>query len=147
LTSALQNANQFDAAGASEKELFRAAGNKNVEIGAKCLHRRNLNRLKFHQNLARTDLIKIFGEINGKIGASEKFRLPAVEFVKLLDDVEAQTALDKIFSSDLQTVNGFAVRNLEKEVWKPKENKPLPANQIPLNLQTMSAAATTRKPD
>lgn len=145
LTIALQNAVEFETAAENEKELFRIAGNENVELGAKCLRRRNLNRLKFHQNLARIDVIEMFGAINAETKESEKFRFLANSYFKLLNDVKAENALGEIFSFPPQTINDFAVRNLEKDLWKPKEDKPLPASQTPLNLQTMSAAATIRK--
>jgi hypothetical protein len=147
LTNALQNAGENMSSLESERELFRVAGNENVELGAKCLHRRNLNRLKFHQNLARRDILQIFGAINAVIKESEKFRLSASSFFKFLNDVEAENALGEIFGSSSQTINDFAVRNLEKDLWKPREDQPLHTNQTPLNLRVMSAAtaATTRK--
>lgn len=145
LTIAFQNIANLETDLNNEKELFRISGNENVELGAKCLHRRNLNRLKFHQNLARTDIIEIFGSINAEIKKSEKLRLEATNLFELLNDIDAKSAFGEIFSSPSQTVNNFAVRNTEKDLWKPREDKPLSASQTPLNLQTMPVVMTTRK--
>lgn len=145
LTLALQNVDNFESEAGNEKELFRAAGNENVELGAKCLRRRNLNRLKFHQNLSRADIVKMFGAINAEIGASESFRLSVTTFFKLLDEIDAEDMIGEIFGSSSQTINDFAVRNKEKDLWRPREDKQLSASRTPLNLQAMSATATIRK--
>ncbi len=50
------------------------------------------------------------------------------EFVKLLNDIEADNALEKIFTTASQTDKDFAVKHLEKDLWNPEIQKPLPIN-------------------
>lgn len=144
LTLALENAKELETA-ENEKELFRVAKTENVELGAKCLRRRNLNRLKFHQNLSRVDIVEMFGAINAEINESETFRLQATKFFELLNDKGAENALGEIFNSSSQTKDVYAVRNTEKDLWRTREDKLRSTSQTALNLQAMSATATTRK--
>lgn len=147
LTLALQNTNEIETASENEKELFRVAGNENVELGAKCLQRRNLNRLKFHQNLSRADVVEMFGAINAEINESDIFKTSVTNFFKLLNDDAAENALGEIFGLPSQTAGDFRVRNTEKDLWRAREDKRQSTSQTALNLQTMSqaAATTTRK--
>ena len=144
LTLALQNADELEIA-ENEKELFRAAKTENVELGAKCLRRRNLNRLKFHQNLSRVDIVQMFGAINAEIMESESFRLQATKFFELLNDDGAKNALSEIFNYSSQTKDFQTVRNTEKDLWRTREDKLRSASQTALNLQTMSATATRKR--
>lgn len=129
----------------SEKELFRVAKTENVDLGAKCLRRRNLNRLKFHQTLSRTDIIKMFGAINAAIGQSDHFKLQVIKFFELLDDEGAKGAISEIFKSSSQTEDDYAVRYTENELWKPREEKRRSANQTALSLKAMSATAIRKR--
>ena len=150
LTIADQISTQSSEIGNNEKELFRVTNDKNVEISAKCLNRRNRSKLKFHQTLAREDFLRLFNKLNSCLHQPEKFRRLAIEFVKLLKDVEAQNVLHKIFEKSLQIDNVLIVNKVENDVWKSKQKQPVPAKKIPLNLPALSATASamnTRQKD
>lgn len=143
LTLALQEAGEFETA-ENEKELFRIAKSENVNLGAKCLHRRNLNRLKFHQTLSRKDIVEMFGAINAELKTSEKFKRLVSEFFELLDDSGDVSLLEK-HPKLPQTTKESAVRNTERNIWRTREGKPQSASQTALNLQAMPATATRKR--
>ncbi len=125
----------------TEKEIFRITGHKQVELAAICLQRRNQKRLFYHHTLARQDFLqfiaKLFKVSSGKI----KLGNLSVEFVKLLDDTEAQTALEKLFAENSQTDKQSVVKHLEKDLWNPNKHAPLSVNPISTHLPSMTTTA------
>jgi hypothetical protein len=143
--AALTLAGQIDDAGGDESELLRIANHQNIELGAKCITRRNRMRLELHQNLARKDFLKMLAKFAPF--ETEKLRAVALEFVTLLNDGETLQAVENLFAEVSQTDHGFAVRQREKVVWKAREHKPSPAKTIsaPLTQQRRAALSATIK--
>ncbi len=131
----------------TDSEFFRITNHKNSKLGEICLQRRNRLRLESHQTQARKDLLKFFAIINLNILEAKKFRFQVFEFFGIFEDLEAQAKLDEIFQSTTQTENGDNVKQMENEVWKSKEHKPLPTQQTVLNLQTIQRTTLMSKPD
>jgi hypothetical protein len=129
----------------SQKEFFRVSLHRHIEVGAMCLHRRNSLRLKFHQALASNDFLHVITKLNFSVSDSEKLRHLTVEFVKILNDIDTQKALDEIFDETLQSAGNFSVKASEKDVWKSREHKQLSTKQVPMHLQTLKMTATTEK--
>jgi hypothetical protein len=115
-----------------ENELFTVAKHPDKNLGAKCLHRRNRSRLDFHQTLASRDFLKLLSRL--RTDDSEKLRLSAIEFVKILDDAETLRAVEKLFAGAVQRKQTHIVQETEKEVWNTDRHKPLPAKSISINL-------------
>ena len=90
-----------------ENEFFRIVQHKNVKLGQICLQRRNRLRLLTHQNIAREDLLKIFAGMHSGVVDSKKLEFSAVEFFKLIEDLEAGNLLDEIFSSTIANRKDF----------------------------------------
>lgn len=127
---------------AAEREIFRIALRKNTGLAANCLHRRNRQRLLFHQTLARKDFLQIITKLKFSVINTEKLSDLAINFVEILNDPEAKESLAGIFNETLQNKDKISVRELETVVWKSKEQKPLTANQTPIHLQALRAATT-----
>lgn len=143
------NYDQNNVTGA-EKEIFRISGSSNTELAAICYYRRNRKRLSFHHTLARQDFLKFTAQLFEMSSDQKKFAKLSIEFVKLLNDSEAENKLGELFRNDSQTEKGFAVNPLEKDVWNPETHKPLPINPIsPIStqLQTMSLTTNLRAKD
>ncbi|MDQ6788130.1 MAG: hypothetical protein M3033_15100 [Acidobacteriota bacterium] len=138
----------FAAQGETEKqtetnlEFFYASQNKNPEIAARCFQRRNRERLLFHQTLARQDFLRFVAEASAFIADKENSVRLIVEFVKILEDGEAQIAIEKILAECSQRKNHCAVNYLEKDLWKPQKRKPSPANSISTLLLPPTQPAT-----
>lgn len=131
----------------TEHDLFSITNHQNGKLATKCLNRRNRLRLKAHQNLALKDFLQMLEKIDSCLVEKEKFRLLAIDFVKLLDDVQTQIELNKVFQNSPQTVTGFPVKKMENEVWNPIETKQLPTHKTHLNLPTLSARVMMSKRD
>jgi hypothetical protein len=129
---------------AAESEIFRIALRENSRLAAECLHRRNSQRLQFHQNLARRDFLKVLSELKYSAAEPELLKAKALEFAKILSDAEAVEKIYEIFADSLQSANENAVKNLETEVWNPEITKQQPAKQIPIRLKAF-IAATSKK--
>lgn len=145
LTLGIRNEN--DKPGDAEKEIFRISKNFNIELAAICQHRRNRKRLFFHHTLARQDFLSIIAKMSESISDKKNIGNLSVEFVKLLNDSEAENALEKIFASVSQTAKDSAVKYLEKDLWNPERQKPLPINPISTRFQTMTATTNLRSKD
>ncbi len=145
----LKLANQSNSGKVSvaDKEIFRISENKNVELAAICLYRRNQKRLFFHHTRARQDFLHFINKLSDFSADRKIIGNLAVEFVKILNDLEANNELEKMFSSTSQTDKYFAVKQLEKDLWNIETHKPLPTNQISTRLQTMTATANLRGKD
>lgn len=131
-----------------EKEIFKLHGNKNVEISAQCLNRRNRQRLLFHQNLAREDFLKTVKILSKTNSEQKKLGRLSLEFVKILNDEETQTSLEKLFTTTPQTFKTSFVNILEKDLlWKQDQPKPSNAKPISMPLQTLTVTVNARKKD
>lgn len=143
---------QTDAAQISdaETELFRIsrAKNKNIELGAICLNRRNRKRLVRHQTEARKDFLQLINQLL-KFDSDDvkKLEHSAFELVIILKDSEARNKLEKMFACRLQTGTRFSVTETEKDLWKPEIPRLSPAKQIPYHLPAMKATLNSRRKD
>ncbi len=107
-----------------ENEFYKIASPKNARLASICFARRNRERLFFHQTEARQDFLNLIGTSEDK-----NLRRQTIEFVILLKDFEAQTALEKMFAQTAQTEKTRSVQQTEKDLWKSETRKPLPINQ------------------
>lgn len=130
-----------------DAELYQISDHENKKLASEILSRRNRSRLNAHHILARRDFLRMIEKIDSTFSAKEKIRTLAFDFVKILNDVEAQKQLHKIFENPAQSDNGFTVKEMENEVWNPNETKQLPTPRKALNFRTISATATTLKRD
>lgn len=137
----------FVSSSESEAELYQITNHENKLLATKLLNRHNRLRLNEHQTIARKDFLRMIIKIDSSISEKEKVRTLAKDFVKLIKDVEAQSELHKIFQNSTQSGYGFPVNEMEKEVWNPIETKQLHLPKKALNFRTISATATTSKPD
>lgn len=85
-----------------EKEFFEISGAKNTEVAMICLNRRNRRKLNFHHTQAREDFLKLFEILLQRGGATKNVSRDALEFVRILGDVEAFTQIN-------QSIEKFAV--------------------------------------
>ncbi len=131
----------------ADKEFFRISENKNIELAAICLDRRNQKRLFFHHKGARQDFLHFINQLSETNADRKIISNLAVEFVRILNDLEAETTLEKMFMETSQTDKYFAVKQLEKPIWNTEIHKPLPTKQISTRLQTMPATAKLRGKD
>lgn len=145
LTSAIRDENNKPSD--AQKEIFRISKNSNIELAAICQHRRNRERLFFHHTLARQDFLSIIAKMFESISDKKKIGNLSVEFVKLLNDSEAENALEKIFTTASQTAKDSTVKHLEKDLWNPELQKPLPVNPISTRFQTMTARTNLHSKD
>ncbi|MDQ3321550.1 MAG: hypothetical protein M3525_03705 [Acidobacteriota bacterium] len=119
----LTSACKSETTGAAGKVFFEAAKNKNVKLAAKCFYRRNRERLFFHQTSARHDFLHIIADLFAAVSDKRKFVELTFEFANTLEDFEARASLEKIFAGSLPEYKHFAVKTLEKDVWKPQIRK------------------------
>ncbi len=145
LTFANQNSNEKSSI--ADKKNFRISENKNVELAAICLYRRNQMRLSFHHTKARQGFLHFINQLSEFSDTQKIVSKLAVEFVKILNDAEAKTLLEKMFIKTQQTDKYLVVKQLEKDLWNTEIHKPLPTNQIPTRLQTLTATTNLRTKD
>jgi hypothetical protein len=131
----------------TDAELYHITNHENKNLASEILSRRNRSRLNAHHILARKDFLRMIEKIDSTFSAKKKIRTLAFDFVKILNDVEAQKQLHKIFENPTQSDNGFTVNEMENEVWNPNETKQLPTPRKALNFRTISATATMLKRD
>ena len=135
---------------ASEKEVYRVALRQNLDIGAECLHRRNRQKLLFHQTLAREDFLKIIVRLKNSISDPEMLEKLTAELTGILKDPEAQEAVAAVFDEKQQSGDQYAVRKVENVVWNSTEHKPsvkiqsTPFHSRPLTKATAAAPAAGR---
>jgi len=129
-----------------EEELFRASGGTTLEISSICLNRRNRAKLLSHQRDARTDFLKMLGELF-EFSRVEKLGKQAIGFVKLLKDDEALDSIELLIKNASQITRDISVKELEKDLWK--QDIPIqPTNEpIPLHLKALTAAANAPTKD
>jgi hypothetical protein len=124
-----------------EKEVFRITNHTNKNLAEICLHRRNRNRLSFHQKLARRDFFEAIGKFTGKIAAPQNLFNKISELADMLNDSEAQILLEKLSKESLQTEEKLNVRNLENELWNSEKHKPHQDSKTSTNMQALTATA------
>lgn len=117
-----------------EHELISITDHENKTLAARCLYRRNLKLLAFHHTLARRDFLNFISERKEDISEVEKLYYLLFEFIRLLNDREAEKAVKSIFPSFPQSKKAAAVKQLETEIWKPDEQKQSPAKPITIHL-------------
>ncbi len=127
------------------KEFFRAAENKNVELAAKCLYRRNRQRLFFHQTSARQDFLHVIKTLFLSTYDKKNFVVLTCEFVKALQDFEARKLLEKLFAGKSSNDKHLSFKISKKDLWKHETRRPLPANSISTLTQTISATNLPKK--
>jgi hypothetical protein len=121
-------------------EIFRIAGHNNSELAAVCLRRRNRKELIFHQTLARLDFLDLLAG-KAKLGAA------AIEFVSLLNDLEAAEAIEKMFDLKPQTRKESFVKDAEKQIWNSETQKPVLTKMISTRWKALTATLSLREKD
>lgn len=111
-------------ADASEKNIFRAAKVENISTAARCLHRRNLNRLFYHQKLARRDFLTLIRKMLDFPPVRTELEITAFELVAHLGDRHAHSALVEIFGETLQINSNSPSIYTEKALWNNEQHKP-----------------------
>lgn len=124
LTLACQIERENSQSDRTENKFYKISGHKNARLASICSARRNRQRLFFHQTEARRDFLNLINETNG-----EHFRKETIEFAKLLNDLEAKNALEKMFAPTAQTEKLSSVKDTEKDLWKSETHKPLAVSQ------------------
>lgn len=147
LTFAKQNAESITDFENMTSEFFKISENPNLNLSSVCFNRRNRNRLSFHQKNARRDFIDILKKILSADSDKKNLGFLVYEFVKLLNDSEAKNMLSKMFGDYQQITKKLIVKKPEIELWKTEQHKPLPASQLSIQFQTLSATANLRKKD
>jgi len=135
------------AASEQEKEIFRVAQIKDVEIAALCLKRRNRKLLDFHHTKARQDFLQMIERLFDSISDVVNFQHSVIEFVNLLNDSAARDHLEKLFAENLQTESPQCVQQLEKVLWKSDIPEPMFTEPISARLQILTAATSLRRKD
>lgn len=141
----LANRDEYERPTDKELEFSSLTGRKNDFLAAECLNRRNRKRLSFHQSLARRDFLRMAGVFFASAADKNELGDLLIEFVTLLDDAEARSAIIKIITPVTQSEKVFAVKNAENDLWKTELPKPLPTNPAHIQLQTMTATNSTVK--
>lgn len=124
----------------AEKEIFRITNHANKNLAAVCLHRRNRERLFFHQKLARRDFFELLAKFFEKSDAPQIAFDETVKLTSLLNDSEALPALENISKNFLQTLPAQTVKIKGNEIWNPEKHKPQHDTKISTNLQPLTAA-------
>jgi hypothetical protein len=131
----------------AEAELYQISNHENKKLATKLLNRRNRSRLVAHHTFARRDFLRAIEKIASNFSQKEKIRNLATDFVKLINDAEAEAELSQIFQKYSQFAPVFPVKQMENDVWKPIETKLSPTPPKPLSFPTLSVTATTSKTD
>lgn len=133
---------------AAEENILRAANSANISISAECLRRRNLNRLFYHQKLARQDFLQLISKILAFPSIQKELKAASFEFAELLNDEQTKTALVQMFEKNSQIESYYASKYSEKDLWNSKQPELAPpSRQISLRIQTMIAPARSRSKD
>lgn len=124
-----------------EKNLFHIAGSDDRKLAAKCLHRRNLKLLGFHQRLARKDFLNFVLKYKDDVSDAENFTHLLFKIIGLLQDAEAESVVKSRFGFAAQSRNNKPVTDLEKVLWTPEIQKQPLADPITSPLKAMTARA------
>ena len=147
LTFAKQNAENSTKSVNNENEIFIISDSSNPEISSICLNRRNRSRLSYHQKNARRDFFDVLSKFLSSETDKKNLGILSIEFVTLLADSEAKNMLLEMFDELPQSDQISIVKNPENELWKTETHKPLPAKQLSIQLQTLTATANLRRKD
>ncbi len=82
----------------ANEEFFSAAQCENPALAARCFERRNRQRLHFHKASARRDFLQTLARLSDAVSDERELAGYAREFVKTLNDREAEKAVAKIFT-------------------------------------------------
>lgn len=115
---------------ATDAEIFRIALRQNINLGAKCLHRRNISRIELHQKAARQDFLRLVSELSGATSETKKLCFLAIKFTNALNDFDATNALNEMFEFLPQNEGETSVQDTEKELWTADKHKRSTANRI-----------------
>ncbi|MGI8669995.1 MAG: hypothetical protein ACR2J3_09160 [Aridibacter sp.] len=127
LTYVISGNNQNPAS--HEKEIFKFNGNKNIEISALCLNRRNRKKLNSHQTQAREDFLNLLKILFASDSEQQKLGKHTLEFVKLLNDEKALVEIKRLINEVSQSFEESHVLQMEKDLWTSQKQKN--AKQIP----------------
>ncbi len=137
LTAAVQKAGEEPTL--AEENLLQIGASEHDELSAICLHRRNRKRLFNHQTEARRDFLELLAKLSSFYPDREKLVVLAIECAKLVNDSEAQIALENLLNDKISGAEDIAVKNLEKELWSRETLPPPSAKQISYHLRKMPA--------
>ncbi len=117
---------------AAEREIFTVSNSSSVDVSAICLHRRNRNRLFFHQRRAQKDFLAFLtATFRTSVHSNGVyFILLAFELTVLLKDFEMQKKLKQNFPDILPNNSDFVVKFLEYELWNTEIHEELQTSQI-----------------
>lgn len=87
------------ATGDGNEEFFLVSKNKNHALAARCLARRNLERLQFHRISARADFLQAISLLSDGVSDKREIARTAREFAKVLEDYEMENAVEKTFAA------------------------------------------------
>lgn len=125
----------------AEKNLFQIDDSNNSEISARCLHRRNRKRLIRHQSEARRDFLQLLEESFVFESDKKKLGILAIEFVKLLNDSESETAVRHLMLKSAPPKKRIALERSEKDLWNKETPRTPPAEKISYPLKNLTATA------
>lgn len=144
-------AGQFEAKDSQNErvdfEIFRVAGNKQTEIAAACLQRRNRKRLSFHHTQSRLNFLTVIQRLFDSDPENEQIRKSAIDFVTLLNDAEALETIEKMFGGERQTAETPNVKISETEIWKSDKQKPQNTKSISVRLKALTTVTNLRGKD
>lgn len=128
----LETQGEYELPSAAESEIFKVSNSSNVNISSICLHRRNRNRLFFHQRMAQRDFLAFLTETFRTSIHSDKnhFIVLAFELAVLLKDSEMLLKLKQNFPEILLNNSNFAGAFLEYELWNTEIHEELQTSQI-----------------
>ena len=119
-------------------DFYEISGNDSKILAARCLHRRNLRLLIFHQRLARRDLLKFIFDYKNQISDAEYCYNLLLTLVDVLQDNEAKNLIETNFSLGSQSENETSVNTTEKEIWTLETRKQLPDKPLALPLKIIN---------
>lgn len=117
-----------------EKELFRIAFRPTTELSARCFHRRNRNRLFFHQTQAENDFLQTIVDIADSVSDRTEFLTVTLEIVTLLRNERVCGAIARMIDESSQSDRILSVKPLEKDLWNSARR--LPPNAHPISLES-----------
>lgn len=141
------NAHENHRPTASETELMQISAHTGTSLGAKCLHRRNRTLLRFHQKLARRDLLFFFNEIVRAAQDKEKIRHLMIEYAKLLKDESVEKSLAEPQLNDGPKDSRIAVSETENELRHTGKDHRLPLPSIPSRVPVLTAKVNSSTRD
>lgn len=101
----------------SNNEFSARFNSRNKEISAKCLQRRNRQKLKLHQTSARKDFLQTIREISEQINAPFEFLDLNLKLTKNLNDAISENFIREL----LQILTKGTVQQGEQEVWSTEQ--------------------------